>query len=93
MLKGFFDKVAKEEEGLSHVITKTGKRRTLTGIRKALKQIGVRKGTWTNLGSMPSTAAWRTASLDKCTTMHFTVRPADSSDPIVRKQLPEESRP
>lgn len=35
MLMGFFDKVVKEEEGLSHVITKTGKRRTLIGISKA----------------------------------------------------------
>lgn len=102
MLKGFFDKVMKEGEGLSHVITKTGIRGTLTNIRKAyvfststsptwylrlfmgnymkrifirktLKQIGVRRGTWINLGSMPSTAARRTAFLDKCARMHFTV--------------------
>lgn len=35
MLKGFFDKVMKEGEGLSHVITKTGIRGRLTNIRKA----------------------------------------------------------
>lgn len=122
MLKGFFGKVVKEEEGLSHVITKTGKRRTLTGIRKACVFPTSTSPTWhlrlfmgdylkrMNLhpqgpeadrcpeGHMdqprkPFTTARRSASLDKCTTMHFTVRPADSSDPIVRKQLPEESRP